>query len=587
MTDDAYFQDEDQLSEGNLGKALLADNNKDYFDRGGGITGPTSGEVTVEAAQAFIEDTSSEQLYKVYPTAETLVLPVASGNNYVYATFDPATQDSATWEVTDTQGSGLSNPVSLLRAVVDTSAGSVDLRNGDPVGSFESVSAGELSNVADIVIQDSDDPQTRINEANPGDTIVSHSQTQFTLSSPLEVTTDGLTVWGLNLKTGNGMDDVALFTHSCKDVTLEKCRIDGNKTNNSETTALTVNGITVTDAENITIQNCHIKDTVSQGIVATSYTEDTNKTQGPVEDVFIVNNRVTGADNGGILFAGGGSNTSRGGYAAGNVVLNAANEQLQVIDGFDGVTLEGNYLAGDSPGIAIENHALDRNSTDTTGVNILGNTIKVSANGIILEKNNLDQDGIQILGNTIELTTTSVRGVLCDAYTADYISIVGNHFKGASGAGTDGVVGVRFNNPNTNSITVGFNTFDQFARGVYFDNADTVDATVVGNSIYDTHIGIRFRDSGGCNASHNIIKSVRDTGIQIAETNGTNIDGNKAIGNHIVEAGGGGADAIETLSSNGSLDNYIIKNNTSSGMANGVSDSAAGGTTFVTDNIAY
>lgn len=144
MTDDAYFQDGDQLSEGNLGKALLADNNKDYFDRGGGITGPSGGEITVEAAQAFIEDTSSEQLYKVYPTAETLVLPVASGNNYVYATFDPATQDSATWEVTDTQGSGLTNPVSLLRAVVDTSSSSVGLRNDDPVGSFELVSTDSL-----------------------------------------------------------------------------------------------------------------------------------------------------------------------------------------------------------------------------------------------------------------------------------------------------------------------------------------------------------------------------------------------------------------------------------------------------------
>jgi len=144
MTDDAYFQDGDQLSEGNLGKALLADNNKDYFDRGGGITGPSGGEITVEAAQAFIEDTSSEQLYKVYPTAETLVLPVASGNNYVYATFDPATQDSATWEVTDTQGSGLTNPVSLLRAVVDTSSSSVGLRNDDPVGSFELVSTGSI-----------------------------------------------------------------------------------------------------------------------------------------------------------------------------------------------------------------------------------------------------------------------------------------------------------------------------------------------------------------------------------------------------------------------------------------------------------
>lgn len=145
MTDDAYFQDEDQLSEGNLGKALLADNNKDYFDRGGGITGPTSGEITVEAAQAFIEDTSSEQLYKVYPTAETLVLPVASGNNYVYATFDPATQDSATWEVTDTQGSGLTNPVALLRAVVDTSSSSVDLRNENPTGKFKSVNTDILN----------------------------------------------------------------------------------------------------------------------------------------------------------------------------------------------------------------------------------------------------------------------------------------------------------------------------------------------------------------------------------------------------------------------------------------------------------
>jgi len=144
MSGDGYFQDGDQLSEGNLGKALLADNNKDYVDRGGGITGPSNGDITVEAGQVFIEDTASEQLYKVYPPEATLTLPNASGDNYVYATFDPATQDSAQWEITDTQGSGLTNPVRLLRAVVDGGAATVDLRNDAPSGTFESVNTDGL-----------------------------------------------------------------------------------------------------------------------------------------------------------------------------------------------------------------------------------------------------------------------------------------------------------------------------------------------------------------------------------------------------------------------------------------------------------
>lgn len=138
MSGDGYFQDGDQLSEGNLGKALLADNNKDYVDRGGGITGPSNGDITVEAGQVFIEDTASEQLYKVYPPEATLTLPNATGDNYVYATFDPDVQDSAQWEITDTQGSGLANPVRLLRAVVDGGAGTVELRNDAPSGTFES-----------------------------------------------------------------------------------------------------------------------------------------------------------------------------------------------------------------------------------------------------------------------------------------------------------------------------------------------------------------------------------------------------------------------------------------------------------------
>ena len=148
MADDVFWQGGtpgDQLSEGNLGKVLLSENKKDYVDRGGGITGPTNGEITVEAAQAFIEDTASEQLYKVYPSSETLALPNTSGDNYLYITFDPATQNSATYEITDTQGSGLTNPVSLLWAVIDGGAGTYETRNDAPSGTFESVNTERLN----------------------------------------------------------------------------------------------------------------------------------------------------------------------------------------------------------------------------------------------------------------------------------------------------------------------------------------------------------------------------------------------------------------------------------------------------------
>lgn len=127
------WQTDDDLSEVNLGE--FAGFIPDYFERGAGVTAdfPNS-EVTIEAGRAYIE-TSSEQVYQIQPDAATLALPNGSGENYVYARFDPGTDDSDTYVVSDTEG-GPADP-KLLRAVVDTSANTVRVKNDADPNAFQ------------------------------------------------------------------------------------------------------------------------------------------------------------------------------------------------------------------------------------------------------------------------------------------------------------------------------------------------------------------------------------------------------------------------------------------------------------------
>ena len=237
MADDVFWQDGDQLSEGNLGKALLAENNKDYVDRGGGITGPTNGDITVEAAQAFIEDTASEQLYKVYPSSETLSLPNATGDNYLYITFDPATQDSATYEITATQGN-VSNPVALLRAVVDGGAGTYETRNDAPVGTFESVNTERITNGPIYAgNQDAGDVDARLDatlsKATDGDTVE---------LEPDVTHTDSRTISKNLLLESSGVSAAALFDSAVtfdSEIKTQGVRFNGDVTVNADLTEIT------------------------------------------------------------------------------------------------------------------------------------------------------------------------------------------------------------------------------------------------------------------------------------------------------------------------------------------------------------
>jgi len=424
------------------------------------------------------------------------------------------------------------------------------------------------------------DPQTAINNAPAYSTIEFDQSVTHTISSPIEVTTDGLEIVGLNLQLANATDDVCLFVHGADDVVIRRCVIDGNKANNSQTTNGTVNGITVTNADNCTVRNCDVFDTVSQGVLFTSYTSDSVQPAGDCTNCAAVNNRVDSPGNGGIIFAGGGdssSNLSFGGYAGYNTVTNVQNEHLQAIDGYTGVSFVGNYIRGVSPGFAIESHT-GRNETQQRGFIIVGNYCEADFRGVRIDRNNLRQDGLLIAHNYFYLQgTNSPRGIYMNGSKADFLNVIGNVFEGTSSYSTDAHVGILIEGGAViNNCTIMGNSFYQMNRGVYLNNTD-IPATVIGNTVEDVGFGIRFDTAPGARAIGNVGTAPFNVVVRIEAGSATN--GNAALGNHGTGTGG-------TVYTTGSVDNYIVKNNTNdSGSA--VNDSAGGSNAIVKDNLGY
>jgi len=444
------------------------------------------------------------------------------------------------------------------------------------------VSTGSLISVSDVVIRPDDDPQTKINNANSGDVISANPLDTHTVSSTVEVTTDDVTIVGLGLTLADTSDVPVLKIHNCSGVTVRNARIDGNRTNQTANQFnQTVNGITITNAESITIEGGEVFDCLNQGILATSY-DNGSADAGDVKNVTIENVDVDNSGNGGVIFAGGGSNISRGGVLSNCTVTNADNEHIQAIDGYDYVTFENNRVEGNTPGIAIESHT-GRGATDQLGFSIIGNHIEVDANAVLIDRNNLRQDGIIISNNTFNILGTGNRGVLMDGSKADFLTISNNHFRGKSTYETDSLVGVRIENGAViNNCNVVGNTFYQLNRGIYFDNVD-VPAQVVANVGEEIGILVRFVDTPDAAAAYNSGLNLNgsDNDLVRIETSATSTqNGNKAIGNHVTN----GDNCVTT---SGSVDYYIIKNNTSKSSNGTVSDGAGGANAIVKDNIGY
>lgn len=134
------FETGDTITEDALRDWLPQEGNVGYFD--GGAT-PTVdyglNEVSIGDGRAHLLD--SDGIYTIEPDSTTLSLPDANGENYLYAVFNPASDESAEWVVSSTQG-GTSEP-KLLKSVIDTAADTDTLENEHPDAVFDAVTVDE------------------------------------------------------------------------------------------------------------------------------------------------------------------------------------------------------------------------------------------------------------------------------------------------------------------------------------------------------------------------------------------------------------------------------------------------------------
>lgn len=138
MPGKVLFESGDDLSEGNIAEWLPPEGNKNYFSGGASVTPNYSGnEVTVAAGKGHVANSTGIFTFK--PPQKTLTLPAPSGTNYIYGRFDPTTDDSAEWVITDTQGSPPDPKV--LKSTVDASAQTETLESESPDVTFGTVGA--------------------------------------------------------------------------------------------------------------------------------------------------------------------------------------------------------------------------------------------------------------------------------------------------------------------------------------------------------------------------------------------------------------------------------------------------------------
>ena len=393
---------------------------------------------------------------------------------------------------------------------------------------------GELKELADSVpfFEDGEvgatrvtsDPQAAINNASPGDTIIGDGST-FTLSSGLEITTSHLTVANLNLQLADGVDEPVVYIHSCQDVTLRNCDIDGNEANQTGDVNI-VNGVDVTNARRIRLIGNEVHDTQGQGIYITTNHQDSNKTSGDVQDVVVAYNRVQNVGNGAILLMGGDNNTSRNGWLIGNhIQAPVGNEAINIIDGWVQGYAIGNRLDEDlgTAAFAIENH--NRTGVKSTqGVWIVNNYVDNNDQLIVFDHDDFPYTDVYIKNNYLRSSADRIligykEGVQTSTNgDFDGIEITGNTVVGG-GVGT-GVSLQGNSQPNTRTfrnIKIQDNRLESLNSAVRKADGSANPIRVVNNTIRDCSNGIEISDSPQCIVSGNYFEDIGSVAIKVRE----------------------------------------------------------------------
>ena len=135
------FQTDDALNEANLSEWINHGNLVGYAKEPVINTNFVDNVVQIDATTVWLRDGGGT--FAIIPDEATLELPDTTGENFLYATFDVATQDSAVWEVVSDEGN-VPTPAVVV-AVVDAGEETVTKKNENPDVDASQITANSAS----------------------------------------------------------------------------------------------------------------------------------------------------------------------------------------------------------------------------------------------------------------------------------------------------------------------------------------------------------------------------------------------------------------------------------------------------------
>jgi hypothetical protein len=320
-----------------------------------------------------------------------------------------------------------------------------------------------------------------LGDAAQNETIIVDSQDTLIVREPLTVTTSGLTLSGLNIRLEAEMDE-NIVEITADGVTLTSFVIDGAREHQSGDRQ--TNGITVTDATNVTISNGIVTDSSRHGIrvfdpsTQTSHVEGNTVSApgGPVADVTIRDVTVRTPRRDGCSIEG----PAVSSVLVDNVRTFRSSDRgsVEVKDGASDVTVSNCYAEDCAYVVAVQDHGtfgtsdvrIARNTAVDCGT-LIDTQTSVRHSGVTVQENvgrslsgvgvrgeggiRLHRiDGLLADGNVLEnvdevglnvsecadvsVRGNQIRGSADDGIRvtgSDRVAITGNFLKGCSGAG--------------------------------------------------------------------------------------------------------------------------------------------------------
>lgn len=439
-----------------------------------------------------------------------------------------------------------------------------------------SVNTEDLNNAVQVLSKHEGSLQSRIDAAPTSGVVVFDPSYNFTESSGITVTTDGLTIIGANVKQASSAD-VILFDIQADDVEFCGFDLDGNKANNSGKTS----AVRVIDANHVHVHHGICRNTTRHGVLVEG--DSTNQTR----DVTVETVRGTGVSKDVISLSGAAQNLFD--VTARNIrAENGGNGAVEVADGVVDASVQTVFAKNCTYAVAYEDHgnAGEYNEgaviagvrSDGCDHTVKANTSQTGHSDLTIR--DVEQENILIADGIDGLTIENVRIVEdsdSDPRSLNIADCSDVHVEGIYGApgrlqfanltnfeGSD--LNVQGFAESGEAIFI-YNCDDGRLNGATIDNFDTSDWAIrVENSI-----NVRVEDVDLLN------EQTATDGIGFELTDGTTMEGLWAHDCHCNVSG----DGIKVRNNgNGSIGTYLITHNAAT-----ISDNPGDANSIVEKNV--